>query len=164
LSKECNTMICCVRNLICCAKLDNIWIAMYFSDATQCAYAIRLQTLCLFLSLYPLSLSVSIESFYISSPSTDLPAFFVVNNTPLLPPSFPPSLPPYLILSYARTHLFSPPPPPTRCPLSSPSPFRSVLLWEPRSGSKHTDYFFFPWVFFSNSTMGWLQLVGSLKL
>ena len=32
LSKDCNTMIWCVRNLICCVKLDNIWIAMYFSD------------------------------------------------------------------------------------------------------------------------------------
>jgi len=35
LSKEWNTMICCVRNLICCAQLDNIWIAMYFSDKTR---------------------------------------------------------------------------------------------------------------------------------
>jgi len=35
LSKECITMICCVRNLICCAKLDNIWIAMYFSDGVN---------------------------------------------------------------------------------------------------------------------------------
>jgi len=25
-------MICCVRNLICCAKLDNICIVMYFPD------------------------------------------------------------------------------------------------------------------------------------
>ena len=29
-------MICCVRNLICCVKLDNICIAMYFSDVTAC--------------------------------------------------------------------------------------------------------------------------------
>jgi len=25
---------CCVRNLMCCAKLDNIWIEMYFSDVS----------------------------------------------------------------------------------------------------------------------------------
>ena len=31
--KDYDNMICCVRNLICCVKFDNVWIAMYFSDA-----------------------------------------------------------------------------------------------------------------------------------
>jgi len=29
-----NTVMCCVRNVICCVKLDNIWTAMFFSDET----------------------------------------------------------------------------------------------------------------------------------
>jgi len=32
LFKDYNTMMCCVRNLICCVILDNIWIATCFSD------------------------------------------------------------------------------------------------------------------------------------
>ena len=32
LFKDYDTEIYCVRNLICCVKLDNIWIAMHFSD------------------------------------------------------------------------------------------------------------------------------------
>jgi len=32
LFKDYDTMICGVRNLICCVKLENIWIALYFSD------------------------------------------------------------------------------------------------------------------------------------
>jgi len=30
--KNYNTVICCVRNLICCVKLDDICFAMYLSN------------------------------------------------------------------------------------------------------------------------------------